>query len=94
MKNLRLCVRYWWDAENADMEDFDDMAYAVVFDFQNFSFYFSKTWTVTNSVGTMELSVTSIGLEDLLEDLFSENSSEDFSGDAEEVEGYGSMGCN
>ena len=42
----------------------------------------------------MELRVTSIGLEDLLEDLFSENSSEDFDGDAVEVEGYGSMGCN
>jgi hypothetical protein len=42
----------------------------------------------------MEFSGTFIGFTDLLEDLFSENSSEDFGGDAEEVSGYGSMGCN
>jgi hypothetical protein len=84
----------WMDAENADTEDFDDMAYAVVFDFQNFALYFSNSGTVTTSGGTMEFSGTFISFEDLLEDLFSENSSEDFGGDAEEVEGYGSMGCN
>jgi len=84
----------WMDAENADAEDFDDLAYAVVFDFQNFSLYFSNSGTVTTSGGTMEFSGTFIGFEDLLEDLFSEDSSEDFGGDAEEVEGYGSMGCN
>ncbi len=84
----------WLDAENADAEDFDDLAYAVVFDFQNFSLYFSNTGTVTTSGGTMEFSGTFIGFTDLLEDLFSENSSEDFGGDAEEVSGYGSMGCN
>jgi hypothetical protein len=84
----------WMDAENADTEDFDDMAYAVVFDFQNFSLYFSNSGTVTTSGGTMEFSGTFIAFEDLLENLFSDNSSEDFGGDAEEVEGYGSMGCN
>ena len=84
----------WMDAENADTEDFDDMAYAVVFDFQNFSLYFSNSGTVTTSGGTMEFSGTFIGFTDLLEDLFSENSSEDFGNDAEEVSGYGSMGCN
>jgi len=84
----------WMDAENADTEDFDDMAYAVVFDFQNFSLYFSNSGTVTTSGGTMEFSGTFIAFEDLLENLFSENSSEDFEGDAEVVEGYGSMGCN
>jgi len=84
----------WMDAENADAEDFDDMAYAVVFDFQNFSLYFSNTGTVTTSGGTMEFSGTFIGFEDLLESLFSEDSSVDFSSDVVEVSGYGSMGCN
>jgi hypothetical protein len=84
----------WMDVENETSESFDDMAYAVVFDFQSFSLYYSNSGTVTTSGGTMEFNGTFVGFEDLLEDLFSDDSSEDSGGDAEIVNGYGSMGCN
>jgi hypothetical protein len=84
----------WMDEENASSEDYDDMAYAVVFDFQDFSLYFSNSGTVTTSGGTMEFSGTFIGFTDLLEDVFADESSVDYEVEAEEVEGYGSMGCN
>jgi hypothetical protein len=82
----------WMDAE-ADPEDFDDMASAMVFDFQDFSLYFANSGQVNVSGGTMEFNGTFIGFLDFL-DVFLEDSSEEIDMEAVEVSGYGSMGCN
>jgi hypothetical protein len=83
----------WMDADSTNTADFDDMASAMVFDFQDFSLYFANSGQVATSGGTMEFNGTFIGFINFL-DLFLEDSSEEIDFEAEEVTGYGSMGCN
>jgi hypothetical protein len=83
----------WMDADSTNTADFDDMASAMVFDFQDFSLYFANSGQVATSGGTMEFNGTFIGFINFL-DLFLEDSSEEIDIEAEEVTGYGSMGCN
>ena len=83
----------WMDADTTNTADFDGMASAMVFDFQDFSLYFANSGQVATSGGTMEFNGTFIGFINFL-DLFLEDSSEEIDFEAEEVTGYGSMGCN
>jgi len=83
----------WMDADSSSSNDFDDMASAMVLSFQDASLYFANSGTVTTSGGTMDFNGTFVGFSDYL-DLFLDDSSSEIDLEAEEVSGYGTMGCN
>ena len=83
-----------FDWMDYDMNDnYDDLASSFVMDFQTLALYFSNGGTISVSGGTMNFNGTYLAITDLFESFLEDG----LGGDeptVEEVNGYGSMGCN
>ncbi len=83
-----------WLDEEGDGNDLDDFAASFVMDFTNFSIYFSTSGEITFSGGMMTFSGTYLEIVDLFESFLEDDGLGDDEPEANEVDGYGTMGCN
>jgi outer membrane murein-binding lipoprotein Lpp len=83
----------WMDEEGSG-EDLEDFASSFVMDFTNFNLYFATDGEIGFSGGMMTFNGSYLEIVDLFESFLEEDGFGDDEPEVNEVEGYGTMGCN
>jgi outer membrane murein-binding lipoprotein Lpp len=83
----------WLDEEEGG-DDLEDFASSFVMDFTNFSLYFATDGEISFSGGMMTFNGTYLEIADLFDSFLEDDGLGDDEPEVNEVEGYGTMGCN
>lgn len=82
----------WMDDDGT--QDLEDLASSFVMDFNNFSLYFASGGSINVSGGQMNFNGTYLEIQDLFDSFLEDDGLGDDEPSVDEVNGFGSMGCN